>query len=103
MDQALLSTAAVFTSGIIVGYLIRHSISRHRRARAKRKRRFFYEGALAIDNSYIENLSERAKAANPLETTSLNVPKEVTAAPRRPIMSFQRGAALDVPSAPTMV
>lgn len=75
MDQALLVTVAVFASGFIVGYLVRHIISHRRRAKAKRRRRFFYEGPLATDKSYIENLPERAKIASPIETVSKNIHK----------------------------
>ena len=75
MDQALLVTVAVFVSGFIVGYLVRHIISRRRRAKLKRRRRFFYEGPLATDDSCIENLSERAKIARPIETVSKNTRK----------------------------
>lgn len=102
MDQALIVTAAVFASGFIVGYVIREGISRHRRAKAKRNRRFFYEGPLVTDTSYV-NLSVTDKIANPTKTAGLNIPSEVTAASKRPIMSFQRGATVAVPSAPTVV
>jgi hypothetical protein len=81
MDQALLVTVAVFVSGFIVGYLVRHIISRRRRAKLKRRRRFFYEGPLATDDSCIENLSERAKIASPIETVSKNTRKALSANP----------------------
>jgi hypothetical protein len=81
MDQALLVTVAVFASGFIVGYLVRHIISHRRRAKAERRRRFFYEGPVATDNSYIENLSERAKIASPIETVSKNTRKALSANP----------------------
>jgi hypothetical protein len=43
MDQALLVLIGifVFAAGFGVGYIVRHGISRHRRAKAKRSRRFF--------------------------------------------------------------
>ena len=103
MDLALIVTAAVFASGFIVGYVVREGISRHRRAKAKRNRRFFYEGPLVTDTSYVQNLSVTDKIANPTKTAGLNIPSEVTAACKRPIVSFQRGVTVAVPSAPTIV
>jgi hypothetical protein len=100
MDQALLVAIAVFISGLVVGYVVRDRISRHRRAKAKRSRRFFYDDPLATDKGYLESLSASGKAANPLKIASLNISGEVTAAPKRPIVSFQRGAAVAVPSQP---
>jgi hypothetical protein len=41
MDQALLVLIGIFAAGFVVGYLVRHSISLHRRAKAKRSRRSF--------------------------------------------------------------
>ena len=41
MDQLLLAVIAVFAVGFAVGYIVRDSISRHRRAKAKRSRIFF--------------------------------------------------------------
>ena len=101
MDQALLATAVVFASGFI-GYLIRDIVSRHRRATAKRAHRIFFEGPCATDNTYVEKLSVRVKSANPTKTASFNILSGVPAT-SNPIMSFQRGAAIPVPSAPPMV
>ena len=41
MDQTLLAAFAIFPVGFIAGYMVRDSISRHRRAKAKRSRIFF--------------------------------------------------------------
>jgi hypothetical protein len=104
MDTAPLAAAvAVFTCGLIVGYLIRDGISRRRRAKAKISRSFFYEGRLATDNSYIEYLSAKDKIANPTQTVTANTPNEVNTTSKRLVLSFQRGASVAVPSEPPVV
>jgi hypothetical protein len=75
--NSLVSFVAVFVAGFFLGYGIRAIISQKHRAKARRRRRFFYDGPLPTDNCYSEYLSERAKttkssdaASNRVQTTA---------------------------------
>lgn len=94
----LLSTAAILIIGFSLGYGVREVISQRRRVKAKLHRRMFYEGHLGIENSYVETMSPKAKKEN-----SINTANQITQAPRRPIVTHQRGATVVVPSEPTAV
>jgi len=90
----LLSTAAILIVGFSLGYGVRQVISQRRRVKAKQHRRIFYEGHLRIENSYVQTMSRKAKKENSIE---------ISQAPRRPIVTHQRGATVVVPSEPTAV
>ena len=95
MDLLLLA-AILLTAGFSLGYGVREAISRKRRARAKRTRKFFSERPL-----YVENLSAKSEIANPFDETVTLVPN-LHGESRHSIMSFQRGTTVELPSAPAM-
>ena len=92
----LLSTAAILIVGFSLGYGVREVISQRRRVKAKQHRRIFYEGHLRIENSYVQTMSRKAKKEN-------SIIPQISQAPRRPIVTYQRGATVVVPSEPTAV
>ena len=94
----LLSTAAILIIGFSLGYGVREVVSQRRRVKAKQHRRIFYEGHLGIENSYVQTMSRKAKKENSIDTAN-----KISQAPRRPIMTHQRGATVVVPSEPTAV
>ena len=66
MDTALLAVAAaVFTCGLIVGYLIRDGISRRRRAKAKISRSFFMKADWQQITVTLNICPREDKIANP--------------------------------------
>jgi hypothetical protein len=94
----LFSTAAILIIGFSLGYGVREVISQRRRVKAKLHRRIFYEGYLARENRYVEAVPLRAKKEDSIGKENL-----ITQAPRRSIVTHQRGATVVVPSEPTAV
>ena len=57
--EALLALIGIFAAGFGAGYIVRHSISRHRRAKAKRSRKF-------IDNDLVPEMTSLQPDFTPL-------------------------------------
>lgn len=94
----LFATAAILIIGFSLGYGVREFISQRRRVKAKLHRRIFYEGYLAKKNRYVEVVPVKAKKEDSIDTAN-----QITQAPRRSIVTHQRGATVVVPSEPTAV
>jgi len=94
----LFSTAAILIIGFSLGYGVREVISQRRRVKAKLHRRIFYEGYLARENRCVEAVPLRAKKEG-----SIGKENQITQAPKRSIVTHQRGTTVVVPSEPTAV
>ena len=57
--EALLALIGIFAAGFGAGYIVRHSISRHRRAKAKRSRKF-------VDNDLVPEMTSLQPDFTPL-------------------------------------
>jgi len=64
----LFSFAAIFTVAFCLGYGVREAISRKRRAKAKRRRRFFYEDPSPTNDRDVEKLPVGTEIAKPIDT-----------------------------------